>query len=70
MFGGNAGLAVTQSMAIVVLMQYGMKQFTEVANEMTSVKHIMDYIQLQDESTINLPAGIYFTKVPKKIGVI
>ncbi|PSN42283.1 Multidrug resistance-associated protein 4 [Blattella germanica] len=54
-FGGSVGLAVTQSMALVGMMQWGMRQSAEVANQMMSVERIVEYTYLKEEPLLDTP---------------
>ncbi|KAG5878881.1 hypothetical protein JTB14_005772 [Gonioctena quinquepunctata] len=49
MRGGEVGLAITQSMALTGLLQYGMRQSAEVANQLMSVERVLEYKELPKE---------------------
>lgn len=47
--GTDVGLAITQSMALAGLLQWGIRQSAEVANQLMSVERIIEYCQLEPE---------------------
>ncbi|KAK6644533.1 hypothetical protein RUM43_000800 [Polyplax serrata] len=47
--GANAGLAITQSIALTGMFQWGMRQSAEMENQMTSVERVMEYRTLEKE---------------------
>ncbi|KDR20353.1 putative multidrug resistance-associated protein [Zootermopsis nevadensis] len=53
--GGNVGLAITQSMALVGMMQWGMRQSAEVANQMMSVERVVEYKSVPEEPLLETP---------------
>ncbi|KAJ8929216.1 hypothetical protein NQ314_018095 [Rhamnusium bicolor] len=53
-FGGNIGLAITQAMNLTGLFQFGMKQWSELENQMTSVERIQEYTLIKPESDENV----------------
>ncbi|XP_068082958.1 ATP-binding cassette sub-family C member 4-like [Anabrus simplex] len=50
--GGNVGLALSQSIIISGMFQYVIKQFGEVASQMTSVERILEYTAVESESAL------------------
>ncbi|XP_075154250.1 putative multidrug resistance-associated protein lethal(2)03659 [Haematobia irritans] len=77
-YSGDVGLAITQSMSLVIMCQWGMRQTAEMENNMTSVERVMEYIELPAEPAletdvhINLPESwpemgrIYFKDLKLK----
>lgn len=47
--GGEIGLAITQCMALLGMLQWGIRQSTEVANNMMSAERVLEYVQLPQE---------------------
>lgn len=60
--GGNVGLAITQSMALVGMMQWGMRQSAEVANQMMSAERVVEYKYEPEEPLLETPPD---TKLPR-----
>nr|UTK61406.1 ABCC4 [Hyphantria cunea] len=48
-YGGNVGLAITQAMGLTGMFQWGMRQSTELENQMTSVERIQEYSNIESE---------------------
>ncbi|XP_049887227.1 ATP-binding cassette sub-family C member 4-like isoform X2 [Pectinophora gossypiella] len=48
-YGGNVGLAITQAMGLTGMFQWGMRQSTELENQMTSVERIQEYSKVESE---------------------
>lgn len=48
-FGGNIGLALTQAINLTGTFQWGMRQWSEMVNQMTSVERIQEYADLVPE---------------------
>ncbi|KAB0797840.1 hypothetical protein PPYR_08833 [Photinus pyralis] len=51
--GGNVGLAITQSITLVGLFQFTIRQSAETENQMTSVERILNYNKIEQESTLD-----------------
>ncbi|XP_054272057.1 probable multidrug resistance-associated protein lethal(2)03659 [Macrosteles quadrilineatus] len=51
--GGNVGLAVTQTVGIIGVVQWGMKQSADVENFMTSVERILEYTRVEKEPPLD-----------------
>ena len=60
--GGSVGLAITQSMALVGMMQWGMRQSAEVANQMMSTERVVEYKYMPEEPLLETPQD---TKLPR-----
>lgn len=66
-YAGNVGLAITQAVSLTGMVQWWMKQWSELENQMTSVERIVEYTDVQPE---NIEGGVIpDTKWPES-GVI
>ncbi|XP_066582134.1 probable multidrug resistance-associated protein lethal(2)03659 isoform X2 [Prorops nasuta] len=63
--GGEVGLAITQVMAMTGMIQWGMRQSAEVANQMMSVERVLEYTHLPPEENL-ADRGAYVKKIYKK----
>lgn len=52
-----AGLAISQSLSLSFILQYGMRQTAEVVNQLTSVERVMTYTNLEQEGPFESPKG-------------
>ncbi|XP_046746117.1 ATP-binding cassette sub-family C member 4-like isoform X1 [Diprion similis] len=50
--GSEVGLAITQAMALTGVIQWGMRQSAEVANQLMSVERVIEYTQLPPEPNL------------------
>jgi len=48
-YSGDVGLAITQSMTLVIMCQWGMRQTAEMENNMTCVERVLEYAQMPSE---------------------
>ncbi|KAG5894561.1 hypothetical protein JTB14_021543 [Gonioctena quinquepunctata] len=55
-FGGNVGLSLTQAMTLSGMFQWGMRQWSELTNQMTSVERVQEYADILPEPDINTRA--------------
>lgn len=49
------GLAISQSLILTGMLQYGIRQTAEVVNQLTSVERILQYTQLEKEGPFDTP---------------
>ncbi|KAI8129034.1 putative multidrug resistance-associated protein lethal(2)03659 [Lucilia cuprina] len=51
-YSGNMGLAISQAMILTGMVQYGVRQVAESLQQMTSVERVLQYTDLEQESTV------------------
>lgn len=56
--GGQVGLAITQAMALTGMLQWGIRQSAEVANQLMAVERILEYRDLKPETTPEKPQNL------------
>lgn len=56
-FSGNVGLAISQSLILTGMVQYGIRQTTEAMQQMTSVERILQYTDLEPVIFIKIRSG-------------
>lgn len=62
-------MAITQVMAMTGIIQWGMRQSAEVANQMMAVERVLEYIQLPAESNLR-HRGMYVKKKDKNLALL
>lgn len=56
--GASVGLAITQSMALTAMLQWGIRQSAEVMNQMMAVERVLEYRDLEkEEKKVTKTAG-------------
>ncbi|KAF5306629.1 hypothetical protein FQA39_LY08818 [Lamprigera yunnana] len=61
-YGGNVGLAITQAMQLLLQLQWGIRQLTDMENYMTSVERILEYNSIDHErplTNLKIPAATW-----------
>ncbi|XP_016909218.1 ATP-binding cassette sub-family C member 4 [Apis cerana] len=66
--GGEVGLAITQVMAMTGMIQWGMRQNAEVANQLMSVERVLEYTQVIPEPNLR-DRGKFAKKTEKQIAL-
>ncbi|KAH8263924.1 hypothetical protein KR038_004844 [Drosophila bunnanda] len=61
-YSGDVGLAITQSMTLVIMCQWGMRQTAEMENNMTSVERVLEYAQMPSEPPLDSPKSLQLAK--------
>lgn len=62
--GANVGLAITQTMSLIRLVNWGLRQTAELENQMTSVERASEYSKLPAERSLETDPDI-LKKLPK-----
>lgn len=55
--GSDVGLAISQSLILTGMVQYGMRQTAEVVSQMTCVERVLEYTTLEKEGPQETPEG-------------
>lgn len=58
-YGGYVGLAITQTVGLVGLVQWEIRQLASLENQMTSVERVLDYANCPQEADFKSPRGNY-----------
>jgi hypothetical protein len=56
-FGGNVGLAISQSLILNGMLQHGVRLTAEVVNQMTSVERVLEYTKVVKERDLETHPG-------------
>ncbi|KAK4879949.1 hypothetical protein RN001_008095 [Aquatica leii] len=60
-YGGDVGLVITQYLTLNGILQWGMRQWSELENNMTSVERILEYSDVESEpirdNSVGIPEG-------------
>lgn len=62
-FAGNVSLAISQSLILCGMLQYGMRQTAEMVAQMTSVERMFQFTQLEQEGPFKSEPG----QKPRKV---
>ncbi|XP_044751379.1 probable multidrug resistance-associated protein lethal(2)03659 [Coccinella septempunctata] len=58
-YGGDVGLIFNQFVGLLIFLQWGMRQWSELENQMTSVERILEYTKIDSEpkrtASMNIP---------------
>ncbi|XP_049950812.1 probable multidrug resistance-associated protein lethal(2)03659 [Schistocerca serialis cubense] len=57
MFGGSVGLAITQSLNLMGMFQWGIRQSAELINQMTGVERVLEFAGLKPEPSLESSSG-------------
>lgn len=61
-YSGDVGLAITQSMTLVIMCQWGMRQTAELENKMTSVERVLEYAKTPSEPPLDTLKHLHLSK--------
>ncbi|XP_049951176.1 probable multidrug resistance-associated protein lethal(2)03659 isoform X3 [Schistocerca serialis cubense] len=56
-FGGSVGLAITQSLNLMGMFQWGIRQSAELINQMTGVERVLEFADLKPEPSLESSDG-------------
>ncbi|XP_069668825.1 probable multidrug resistance-associated protein lethal(2)03659 isoform X2 [Periplaneta americana] len=52
-YGGDVGLAITQAIGLIGMIQWGIRQSAELENSMTSLERVLEYTTVESEPPLN-----------------
>jgi hypothetical protein len=67
-FGGNVGLAISQSLILNGMLQHGMRLTAEVVNQMTSVERVLEYTKVEKETDLETHPGKLVNSLSSTLG--
>lgn len=55
--GSEIGLALSQALNLLFVVQFGIKEASEMINQMTGVERILEYTKIKSEGPFDTPEG-------------
>jgi len=66
-FGGDVGLVITQAMSLTGSLQWGIRQFAQLDNQMTSVERVLEYTNVPQEPALESVKGNFHLSITYSI---